>query len=165
MKEYSYNISWSWVRRSLCAVAIVASCSAVTGVAIANSGCAFGTIVLMEENQDSPIDIYNRGVACYSARNYGEAVKCFRQAAEMGYSDAQYNLGYCYDYGRGVTQDSTEAAKWYTMAAEQGNISAQNNLAILYETGHGVEKDLAEAVRWYRAAAEQGDVDAQFNLA
>ena len=165
MKKHSYNISWSRVRGSLCAVAIVASCSAVAGAEIVNGDCGFRTIVSINDNLDSPIDIYNRGVACYSAKNYGEAVKCFRQAAEMGYSDAQYNLGYCYDYGRGVTLDSTEAAKWYTMAAEQGNISAQNNLAILYETGRGVEKNLTEAVRWYRAAAEQGDVDAQFNLA
>ncbi|SCY43233.1 Sel1 repeat-containing protein, partial [Legionella israelensis DSM 19235] len=77
---------------------------------------------------------------------------------------AQNNLGYVYDHGIGVKQDTEEAVHWYRMAAEQGNATAQNNLGFAYEYGEGVDKDEKEAVRWYRMAAEQGNAAALDNL-
>ncbi len=97
-------------------------------------------------------------------RNYEEAAKCFRKAAEQGLADAQYNLGVCYDNGKGVDEDDAEAVKWYRKAAEQGHAAAQFNLGFCFANGQGVQKDEAEAVKWYRKAAEQGDADAQNNL-
>lgn len=61
--------------------------------------------------------IKGRGVA----RNYAEAVKWFRKAAERGLVEAQYNLGLVYHHqGAGVTQNDVEAVKWFRKAAEQG---------------------------------------------
>ena len=54
-----------------------------------------------------------------------EAVKWYRKAAEQGHSDAQNNLGACYDEGDGVAVDKAEAVKWYRKAAEQGHSDAQ----------------------------------------
>jgi len=51
-----------------------------------------------------------------------------RVKAESGNATAQYNLGYCYEYGRGVAKDYVEAAKWYRKAADQGDSYAQCNL-------------------------------------
>ena len=42
----------------------------------------------------------------------------FRQAAEQGHADAQFNLGNMYANGEGVPEDDAEAARWYRMAAE-----------------------------------------------
>ncbi len=95
---------------------------------------------------------------------YTEAVKWYRKAAEQGDADAQYQLGKCYDYGRGVTQDFTEAVKWYRKAAEQGDADAQYQLGKCYDYGRGVTQDFTEAVKWYRKAAEQGHAVAQHNL-
>ena len=39
---------------------------------------------------------YNDGVKAYNAKNYTEAVRLYRIAAEQGYADAQCNLGFCY---------------------------------------------------------------------
>ena len=97
-------------------------------------------------------------------KNYEEAVKWFRMAAEQGYHYGQFNLGLCYDKGYGITKDYTEAVKWYRMAAEQGNADAQINLGNCYYNGEGVPQNYKEAVKWYRMAAEQGNADAQFNL-
>jgi len=97
-------------------------------------------------------------------KNYEEAVKWFRMAAEQGYHYGQFNLGLCYDKGYGITKDYTEAVKWYRMAAEQGNADAQFNLGNGYYNGEGVPQNYTEAVKWYRMAAEQGNADAQFNL-
>ena len=61
-------------------------------------------------------------------KNYIEAVKYFREAAEKGHSRAQFNSGVCYANGNGVLKSYTNAAKWYRKAAEQGHSEAINKL-------------------------------------
>ena len=112
----------------------------------------------------SPEDMFQNGLEHYDKKNYTEAVKWYRKAAEQGHTRAQFNLGFCYDEGQGVTQDYYEAVKWYRKAAEQGHAGAQNNLGVCYENGYGVTKDYYEAVKWYRKAAEQGHARGQCNL-
>ena len=98
------------------------------------------------------------------SKDYAEAVKWYRKAAEQGYAYAQYSLGYCYECGKGVSVDYAEAVKWYRKAAEQGDASAQFSLGYCYKNGQGVTQDYAEAVKWYMKAAEQGYARAQCNL-
>ena len=43
----------------------------------------------------------------------------FRQAADQGAADAQYNLGVMYGNGQGVPQDDVEAHKWSNLAASR----------------------------------------------
>ena len=54
------------------------------------------------------------------------------QAAEKGYSDAQYALGRMYEFGwRGEAKDPEKAVFWYNKAAEQdcpGAVSRLNEL-------------------------------------
>ena len=52
----------------------------------------------------------------------------YRRAAEQGNARAQRNLGWMFQYGRGVTKDDSQAVLWYRKSAEQGNASAQRNL-------------------------------------
>ena len=51
------------------------------------------------------------------ARDYAEAVKWYRKAAEKDHAKAQYNLGVCYEKGHGVQQNFPEAYKLYKLAA------------------------------------------------
>ena len=88
----------------------------------------------------------------------------YKAKAEQGDAEAQFNLGFCYDDGRGVRKDYGEAVKWYRKAAEQNFAPAQFNLGYCYDNGEGVAKDYVEAVKWYRQAAEQGHAEAQYNL-
>ncbi len=127
-------------------------------------------------------------------QDYTEAVKWYKLAAEQGDKFAQENLGWFYEYGRGVEQDKSEAVKWYRLAAEQGYADAVNsvirlteqddaeaarlyrlaaeqgsdwaqfNLGVCYENGEGVERNRDEAVKWFRLAAEQGDTLAKEKL-
>ncbi|MCF7920574.1 MAG: HNH endonuclease [Candidatus Cloacimonetes bacterium] len=78
-----------------------------------------------------------------------EAAKWYRSAAEKGDVDAKFNLGVCYEFGRGVNQDYKEAVKWYRSAAEKGHTTAQNILGVCYETGTGVGQNYQEAYKWY----------------
>jgi TPR repeat protein len=93
-----------------------------------------------------------------------EQIVGYRKAAQLGDAAAQFNLGWCYSTGRGVTKDDAEAVKWYRKAAEQGNRDAQCNLGWMYEKGRGVPECESEALKWYHKAAEQNEPYAQNNL-
>jgi len=53
---------------------------------------------------------YGSGTA---ERDYGEAIRWYRKAAEQGDSLARHQLGRIYSEGRVVKRDYTEAAQWY----------------------------------------------------
>lgn len=97
-------------------------------------------------------------------KNYSEAFKWYRKAAEQGYVDSQLALGNMYDNGRGIGENDQEAAMWYRKAAEQDNAEAQFNLGLTYMNGNGIEKNSLEAIKWFGKAANQGSSSAQFNL-
>src|SRR5208283_2618949 len=92
---------------------------------------------------------YGRGVP----KDYDEAVKWYRKAADQGNADAQNNLGIIYQNGFGVAKDYEEAVKWYRKSADQGHAVAQANLGWMCENGYGIPKDYEEAVKWYRKSA------------
>ena len=109
-------------------------------------------------------EIYQKGKSLYYQKRYAEAIPFIREAAEKGYAEAQFRLGWCYRNGYGLTKSDTEAVKWYRKAAEQGHAQAQTNLGFCYRNGIGVTKDYTEAIKLYRKAAEQGNAMAQSNL-
>ena len=45
----------------------------------------------------------------------------------IGDAHGAYNLGRCYEYGRGVKKDMTVARKWYK-AAKVGGVTTDNNV-------------------------------------
>ncbi len=93
-----------------------------------------------------------------------KTAELYRIKAERGDKEAQYNLGNCYNEGKGVEEDHNEAIKWYQKAAEQGHADAQNILGYCYSKGIGVEENLSTAVQYYRKASEEGHIQAQVNL-
>ena len=115
---------------------------------------------LLDENQD-PEELNALGNNLYKERNYADAVKFYQKAAEMGYVDSQYNLGYCYEHGRGVLKNIQMAVYWYTPAAEKGHRLAQYHLAQCYDNVDSILHDQAAAIKWYQEAAAQGNAEAQ----
>jgi TPR repeat protein len=93
-----------------------------------------------------------------------DPIEELRSSAERGFPGSQFELGWSYEKGNGLEQDSAKAAYWYRKAAEQDHLSAQNNLGVLYQAGRGVPHDDAEAVAWYLRAAKSGNATAQNNL-
>ena len=65
-----------------------------------------------------------------------DAANWFRDLAERGSAQAQYNLGVCYENGDGVEKDTSEAMKWYRIASEQGHKEAEMALQKLQESHH-----------------------------
>ena len=63
-----------------------------------------------------------------------EAVKWYRKAADQGYADAQFNLGFMYKEGLGVQQDYVQAHMWFSLAAttgDRGAAESRDNVANL----------------------------------
>jgi hypothetical protein len=86
------------------------------------------------------------------------------RAAELGSSQAAFNVGVMYENGFVVERDSTRAAEWYRRAVEAGLPVAEHNLALLLREGKGVPRDGAEAVKLLLAAAHQGMTASMFAL-
>ena len=58
-------------------------------------------------------------------KDYLEAERWFRKAAEHGVAAAQFNLGVLYAHGLGVSQDYVLAHLWFSLAAAQGEEGAK----------------------------------------
>ena len=84
-------------------------------------------------------------------------MKWYKLAAEQGDADAQTQMGFMYNKGKGVPQNDKTAVKWWTLAAEQGNALAQGNLGAGYAFGRGVLKDYVYAHMWGNIAATNGN--------
>lgn len=70
---------------------------------------------------------YNDGKKFYEQKDYVNAVKSFRKAAEKGNVKAEYNYGICLYNGYGTARDRVEAVKRFVNAAIFG-ISQANKM-------------------------------------
>lgn len=95
---------------------------------------------------------------------YVESVKWFSKAAAQGNNVAKYNLGICYEKGRGVSENINQAFVLFSESAEKGFIPAQKKLGHNYMDGIGVKKDSSTAFFWFEKAANQGDAESEYNL-
>ncbi len=72
--------------------------------------------------------LYMRGIMQMqgqgTSKNIPGALASFKQAAELGYADAQYVLGQSYYRGIGVKANRNQARKWLQLARENGNTQA-----------------------------------------
>ena len=110
------------------------------------------------------IEAASKGEDAFRAKDYLEAMRLWRLAANQGVGAAAFRVGLLYADGLGVPRDYTQAMPWYRMAAAKGNTKAENNLGNLYNYARGVPQDYAEAMRWYRLAAEKGNAEAEDSL-
>jgi len=108
---------------------------------------------------------FAKGLDAVMRGDYATAKKQFKPLAERGMVDAQFNMGWMHDYGKGVKQSDKTAAKWYQLAAEQGHVGSQYNLALMYQKGKGVTRDYKVAINLYKKAVAQGHTKAHYNLA
>ena len=89
------------------------------------------------------------------AKDYAEAVRWYRRAAEQGDADAQYNLGLKYLDGEGVPQDYARAYGWLNLAASRFPASEQDRRDEAVEMRDQAASlltpaGLARAQRWAR---------------
>lgn len=110
-----------------------------------------------EEMQNEEITkLIAEGKEAISNKEFQQAAALFRQAAELGDPEAQYNLGLLYMEGNGLKKDEKIAAGWIQKAADQGHNEALRKLAWCYLYGRGVRQSLAQSVKLSQKASGAG---------
>lgn len=97
-------------------------------------------------------------------QEFEKAVPILKQAAELGNAESQYNLGYCYQAGIGVEQNSDKAIEWYSKSAEQGWNDGLYAMMMAYGSGNGVQQNFNKAFSFALKCAENGDGTCMFNV-
>jgi cell division septation protein DedD len=88
-------------------------------------------------------------------RNFDMAEHYYLEAAKLGHSAAQGNLGTLYYFGKADGKPQLEAAvKWWRAAAENGDPRSQYMMGVLYFNGKFVERDMITAYAWMTLAAQ-----------
>ena len=91
-----------------------------------------------------------------------KAYELYLKAAEAGYPEAQYRVGYCLERKLGVKQGSlAKAFAWYLKAADQEVGMAQLRVGEMYFYGDGVPFNDKLAYQYLLKAAEHGLSEAQ----
>lgn len=105
--------------------------------------------------------VFQLGRALGAGKQFDEAARYYREAADEGDARAMNSLALAYENGNGVARNLAEAIRLYRKAADAGDAVAMYNLADMYERGAGTKADRKEAKNWYAKAAGLGDEDAK----
>ena len=90
-------------------------------------------------------------------RDPEQAAYWYRQAADNGHPEAQYNLGRMYSSGQGLKRDEEQAERWVSASASQGFAPAMADLGKRFAMGNGAAKDDKRAYFWLTLAFLHGD--------
>ncbi len=101
----------------------------------------------------------------YLNKDIGKTIEFYNRAMELGNSQAQANLGFLYESGKGVEKDLLMARNLYEKSAAQNDAQGLNNLATYYKDGMaGLVVNLDKAFELYTKASSMGNKFAHNNL-
>ena len=68
-------------------------------------------------------------------KDYETALELLQAAADQGMAEAMFEVGRCYENGKGVEQDYEKAVEYYRIAADMGIQEAEDALKKLVKEG------------------------------
>ncbi len=100
-------------------------------------------------------EVYYRGIG--RSRDFNQAFRYYRKAADMGNVSALRRLGTCYERGQGTARDLEAALVCYEDASDRGDALATLKLGDFYKDGLKslITKDIHKAASYYFAALQQ----------
>ena len=147
LKEAAYGIGLSYVK--------------IPGAKEEDLGTARDWLMKAE---DHPKALFALGYLDEQQERYGTAIELYKQAKDEGSLAAAYNLGRCWEIGRGTVKNIKEAEKEYLYAAKLGHAMSQFAIGLLkYNKGNKIE-DYIEAIKWWRLADNNGSSPARAAL-
>lgn len=93
--------------------------------------------------------------------DFAKALEAFKHAAELGLTEATFNVGLAYYVGKGVKADPYEARIWLDRAVEAGFSKAAMMLGVMALRGHGMPANKETALAYLDRADELGDPQAR----
>ena len=113
--------------------------------------------------------VASMGRCCYFgehglARDYKEAARWFRIAAEAGDASSQNYLGVIHDQALLGTRDEAEAVQWFTKAAKQGEKKAQASLGRILGPSSQDKERRIQALAWLIVATDAGEITAKKSM-
>lgn len=126
---------------------------------------SFVTTIQAMPNDDSATMLLHKADSLYRMGSFERAAEIYLQAAEKGNAEAQFDIGYAYYTGEGISRNYTSAAMWFKRSAKQNFAKAQYNLAYCYMNGRGVPCDYDKAFTYLNQSAENDYKRAQITLA
>lgn len=81
--------------------------------------------------------MYRLGMIFFSGelgqlQDEAKAMEWFLKAAKHFHVDAIFNVGYCYEYGSGINQNTEQALHYYKQASMLGDLEATKKLEVYY---------------------------------
>ena len=114
---------------------------------------------------NSVAEVLDDAVEAMRTGDFAEAYCVMRPLAEQGDAYAQYNIGWMYHNGYGLSVNNNRALDWWLLASKQGYSDASFSIGLLYSLGEGnVARDVDLAVDYYLLAAKKGQEDAVTEL-
>jgi len=121
---------------------------------------------LIESTPSKLQEAFQQAYDHYSNLRYSEAVSILKNLAPKSHGDAQFLLGQCYWFGRGVPLSKLLGAKWFARAASHGQVAALNALAACFNSADPLfGEDLRFATQLWEKASLGGSESATFHLA
>ena len=116
------------------------------------------------EAKVSAAEALKEGSEAYDRKDYAEAMRWYRKAADQGNAAAQNNIGGCTRMAGAWRRTTPRRCAGIARRPTRDMPSRSTASAGCTQNGRGVAQDYAEAMRWYRKAADQGNAVAQYNL-
>ena len=108
-------------------------------------------------NKISTTEMFNKGYENDKIGNFVDAAYWYTKAAKQGHIEAMKNIGWLYDWGEGIKQNTVEAFNWYHKAAELGDAYAQYHTGLMYDIGRGVEMNKTQANILFKKSCIKGE--------
>lgn len=102
---------------------------------------------------------YKKGLAAFEKKEYEDAVKSFKKAADKGNAEAMLVYAACLGTGKGIEKDKDEADNWLQKAADAGDATAQAVYAAKIK-----DSDKEKTFEYLKKSADQNSLLGQFML-
>jgi uncharacterized protein len=114
----------------------------------------------IKDDPKEPRYEFELGHAYDQVKNYAEALKHYKIAADAGSADGLQSLGLLYFKGLGVVVDKEKAFVLFYRSAEAGNAVALEDLGAMFGNGEFVQRDDTKALEYFAKAVAAGNAGA-----
>ncbi|KAK8878543.1 hypothetical protein M9Y10_005323 [Tritrichomonas musculus] len=112
--------------------------------------------------------LYKTAINYYDGKegqeNLYKSIDYFKNAANYGHVEAQYNLGIIFSEDKIIKRNIDEAIKYFSLASAQNHSESQYRLGMIYYNGNYVQRNIEKAIYNLLMAADRNHPESQYQL-